>query len=168
MLSIDVRSLESGAVQVTGSLASEDAVFLDGDARPEGAIEVTGRLSAAGAGRYYFSGKFAGKVRGECGRCLQAAEAEVGATVALLFAEAGDENEDEPDVFPVTGGDTVVDLRPALREQWLLEQPAILVCRPECKGLCARCGADLNAGACSCAPETDPRWDALRALRSDA
>ena len=38
------------------------------------------------------------------------------------------------------------------------------VCRADCKGLCPRCGADLNEGPCACRPETDPRLAALAQL----
>ena len=61
-----------------------------------------------------------------------------------------------------------VDLRPAIREQWVLNVPAFAECRPDCKGICPTCGADLNAGPCSCGPATDSRWEALRASRTRA
>ena len=39
------------------------------------------------------------------------------------------------------------------------------LCRPDCRGLCAQCGADLNEGSCGCEAEaTDPRLSALRAF----
>lgn len=44
-----------------------------------------------------------------------------------------------------------IDLVPHIREEMLLEQPLQVLCRPNCKGLCARCGANLNAGSCGCA-----------------
>ncbi len=44
--------------------------------------------------------------------------------------------------------------------------PMSIFCRPDCRGLCARCGADLNTGPCACGDDaTDPRWAALEALR---
>ena len=39
-----------------------------------------------------------------------------------------------------------VDLSPPLRERLLLALPTLPLCRDDCRGLCARCGADLNAG----------------------
>ena len=62
----------------------------------------------------------------------------------------------------------VTFMRPALREQWLLAVPAFAQCRVDCKGLCPTCGADLNAGACDCAPVTDSRWDTLRKVRGQS
>jgi uncharacterized protein len=168
MLSFDIRSLAREAATVDAVIRADDAVWLDEDFRPAGeGVRVTGRLSHAGTGRYYFSGHLSGVTQQDCRRCLTPTEASVDAEVHAIFAEpGGHEDEDDPDVYPV-GGDRSdeIDLRPALREQWLLEVPAFLVCRPDCKGLCPKCGADLNAGACGCAPETDERWAALRKLR---
>lgn len=168
MLSFDIRSLEHEAATVDAVLPPDDGVWLEEDVlRPlrEG-VRVTGRLSAAGTGRYYFSGHLSGASQGECRRCLVPVESAVDVDVHVLFAVAGGEDDDDPDVFLLghTRGD-VIDLRPAVREQWLLEVPHFPVCRPDCKGFCPKCGSDLNAGACACAPDTDPRWEALRKLR---
>lgn len=150
MLSFDIRTLSQGAVQVEDDLSPDDAVWMEGDVRPVGALHVTGRLSGAGSGRFYFSGGFTGTAAGECRRCLTPVESAVRGDAHFLFADANDENADEPDVFPIGDLGMTLDLRPALREQWLLEAPALPLCRPDCKGFCPACGADLNAGPCSC------------------
>ena len=151
MLSFPTRSLSQGAVQVHGDLDPDDRVWLEGDQRPSEGLRVTGRLSGAGAGRFYFSGRFSGTGLGECRRCLVEVKSEIGAEAILLFAEDGTEGADDPDVFPLGRGrnGTEVDLRPALREQWLLEVPAFVLCHADCKGRCPTCGVNLNQGACS-------------------
>ena len=59
-----------------------------------------------------------------------------------------------------------VDLDDLVREQILLALPSRHLCREDCKGLCEKCGADLNAGECSCERgEVDPRWAALADLK---
>jgi len=59
-----------------------------------------------------------------------------------------------------------VDLDELVREQILLALPSRHLCREDCKGLCQKCGADLNAGQCSCEQgEVDPRWAALADLK---
>ena len=55
----------------------------------------------------------------------------------------------------------MVDLTAEVREAILLALPAHPLCSQACLGLCARCGADLNHGACGCPPAVDPRWGAL-------
>ena len=56
-------------------------------------------------------------------------------------------------------------LEDVVREQVLLTLPGRVLCQPDCKGLCPRCGQNLNQAICSCedAP-ADPRWNALAGL----
>jgi uncharacterized protein len=59
-----------------------------------------------------------------------------------------------------------VDLTPLIREQVLLALAERPLCREDCAGLCARCGANLNLGRCDCRVETgDPRFAVLRSLK---
>jgi uncharacterized protein len=85
--------------------------------------------------------------------------------VHVLFVEPGDEVADDPDTYRIPPHAQNIDLRPAVREQWMLAAPEYVLCRDDCRGLCARCGADLNAAPCSCPPDTDSRWTALAAAR---
>jgi uncharacterized protein len=165
MLSFDIRSLRERAASVNAEIAPDDPVWRPDDPRPAGAVRVTGRLSSAGPGRYYWHGRLDGKVALDCRRCLSDTTADVSEELHLIFAEAGDP--DDPDVYPIDPDARELDLRPAVREHWLLEAPAYVLCRPDCKGLCPTCGTDLNAGDCDCAPVTQSRWDALRKHRGD-
>ena len=71
MLSFEVRSLAVNAAKVEGELApDDDEVWLPEDVKPDAPIQVTGRLSAAGNDRFYFSGHMAGAVTIDCRRCL--------------------------------------------------------------------------------------------------
>ena len=165
MLSFDIRSLESHAVVVDEDLSGNDPVWEAGDPTPIGAMHVSGRLSAAGPGRFYWHGRIDGDVALECSRCLADTTAHVSDETHLIFAEVGDEDTEDSDVYPLDSKDRDLDLRPALREEWLLAAPTYGLCRADCKGLCPRCGADLNAGPHECGKgESDPRWDALRKL----
>lgn len=162
MLSFDRSSLETKAVRVDGHLAPDDPVWLEDDSRPLGPVAISGRLSSAGDGRFYFSGRMSGEVAAECRRCLTDTRESVDEELHLLFADGQDEETDDSDVYVLEPRATTVDLRAALREQWLLAVPGFSLCREDCKGLCPHCGADLNEGPCSCAPEIDSRWEALR------
>ena len=168
MLSYNVRDLEQQAVRVDGTLAADDPIWMAGDPLPAVAVHATGRLSRAGAGHYYWSGRIEGTVRGTCRRCLTDVNATVAEDVHVIFVEADDDVAQDPDTFRLPPHALEVDLRPAVREQWLLSAPEYALCREDCKGLCARCGADLNAGPCECPPEIDSRWSALRAVRDQS
>ena len=167
MLSFDIRSLTQHAVSVDDTLAVDDPVWLETDSRPSEPIRVKGRLSTAGPGRFYWHGTIEGDVELECRRCLGEASGHVSEEAHLIFAEAGAEGvEDDPDVYIVDDRASELDLRPAIREQWLLNVPGYALCRDDCKGLCPTCGAELNFGDCGCvSTSADPRWTALRKVR---
>lgn len=98
---------------------------------------------------------------GECRRCLNEARG----PVAGEFRELFEEDPTEGESYPLRHEQ--VDLEPLAREVVLLELPQAPLCRDDCRGLCPRCGADLNEGPCDCVPEArDPRWAALDALHT--
>ena len=171
MLSFDVRALAVHAVAVDGGLQVDDETWLPADAKPDSTLRVSGRLSVAGNGRYYFSGRFDGAVTLECRRCLTPVVVPVAEEVTAVFFDvsgADPDGSDDPDVYALAEAGKKVDLRPALREQWLLNVPSFALCRDDCRGICPTCGADLNAGTCSCVPASNRRFNALRAMRSPA
>ena len=86
MLSFDIGSLQSHAAAVDGELAPNDPIWQEGDVRPSGPIRVVGRLSVAGAGRYYFSGRIEGEAASECRRCLTDVSEGVAVDSHLIFA----------------------------------------------------------------------------------
>jgi uncharacterized protein len=84
--------------------------------------------------------------------------------VEALFTQEPDAL-DDPDCYPLPPDAREVDLTPAVREKMILAAPRYVVCRDDCRGLCPRCGHDLNAGPCGCPPATDLRWQALASLK---
>jgi DUF177 domain-containing protein len=95
----------------------------------------------------------------ECRRCLQPLTRELVADLEEHYAPGGG-----GDSFPIEHGQ--LDLAPMVREEVLLAIPDGPLCRPDCAGLCAMCGADLNAGPCGCDREVrDERWAVLDVLR---
>ncbi len=90
-------------------------------------------------------------VVGVCDRCLETAEFDIAGEVDgyYLFEEPeqiGDD-EDSVDYFLVSDDDTV-DITGALNQALIFETPYVVLCQPDCKGLCPVCGANLNEGDC--------------------
>jgi uncharacterized protein len=169
MLSFDLRSLETKAVHVDGTLAPDDAVWQEGDVHPDEPIHLTGRLSSAGDGRFYFSGRIEGRITMPCRLCLEDVDVDVDEEVHFLLAENGADEADDPDVFLYDPSERNIDLRPAVRETWLLTAPAFVQCTEDCKGLCVTCGTNLNESTCNCSTTTtDSRWGALLKHQGDA
>jgi uncharacterized protein len=169
MLSFDIRSLETKAVQVDGALQPDDPIWEEGDTRPSEPVAVRGRLSSAGDGRFYFSGRISGGLELPCRLCLEDVDVSVEEEAHFLLAETGAEEAEDPDVFLYDPSARMLDLRAAVRETWLLTAPAFVQCREDCKGLCAVCGTNLNESSCGCTPmKADTRWDALLKHQGDA
>jgi uncharacterized protein len=87
----------------------------------------------------------------------------------LLFTpmdESTDSEEENVRPLPESAGE--LELLPAIREEVVLSQSLLALCKSECKGLCPQCGTNLNESSCQCSKEeADPRWDTLRALNQE-
>lgn len=99
-------------------------------------------------------------VQAECVRCLTEFQLPLTLQFEELFAFSAAA---DPVYFVDEGG--WLSLRQPVREQILLAMPIQTLCRPDCKGLCSQCGANLNDGPCNCeTDDTDPRLAALKSL----
>ena len=164
MLQVDLRELALGPVETTGELAQDDPLLAGLEVALAEPVRVGGRLQATGEGRFYWHGTVDTRVAGDCRRCLTAVSQAVHADVGALFVRGADAAED-PDAFALGEDATLVDVTPAVREELFLVAPRYVLCREDCRGLCPRCGIDLNAGPCGCGPTPDLRWSALAALK---
>ena len=105
------------------------------------------------------SGRLSAPARLACARCLTAIEDQVEVEVRELFVS--DPGDDEYEIAEAG----VVDLEPMVRDALVPALPFAPLCKPDCLGLCVRCGGDHNLGECSCTePAIDPRWAALEGL----
>ena len=101
-----------------------------------------------------------------CDRCAAEFQREVSYPVeAVLTREL--EDEDAADEWTFLLDNDSADLDEILTTAFVLNMDSKLLCRPDCKGLCCRCGKNLNDGPCGCRPETDPRLAVLGQLLKD-
>ena len=165
MLQVDLRELANGPAETTGELAPDDPLFAGMDVALAEPVVVRGRLQATGEGRFYWHGTLQTVVAGECRRCLTPVRTAVKADVGALFSQERDAL-DDPDAYPFEPDAVELDVRPAVREELLLAVPRFLECRTDCRGLCPRCGMNLNERDCGHAAEGfDPRLAPLRHLK---
>ena len=102
-------------------------------------------------------------LHGVCDRCAGAFTRDVVIPLdVVLVEELSNEDSEDERVFPVEA-DTV-DLEEVVRTVFVLNLDSKMLCKPDCKGLCCRCGKNLNEGPCDCQKEPDPRFAALRQL----
>ncbi len=103
-------------------------------------------------------GTVSGTLTAPCARCLASVEDHFTAEVHYPVVTSEDESEEE--VLLAEG--QKIDLISLMQETVLTEMPLRLLCKEDCKGLCPKCGKDLNTGMCSCEhKEIDPRLQGL-------
>lgn len=102
-------------------------------------------------------------LHGVCDRCVAEFDREVSFAVeAVLVREIL--NEEDADVWTFLLNGDKADLDEILTTAFVLSMDSKLLCAEDCKGLCMRCGKNLNDGSCECRPEPDPRFAALKQL----
>ena len=103
----------------------------------------------------------------QCARCLSPVTGQFTLDLEKTVAPRnllGDLDEDKLDEFAIIE-DGFLDMDEQLREQLEMEFPMRFLCREDCKGLCPKCGKNLNEGECNCDhTEIDPRMEPLRKL----
>lgn len=83
------------------------------------------------------------ELHGPCMRCLEPAARTF--VIESREADAPDEEDPTPELeSPYVDGD-LLDVGAWARDALLLDLPAQILCRDDCRGLCPVCGVDLNA-----------------------
>jgi uncharacterized protein len=124
-------------------------------------LPVTLDVSRMTGGGWALRLRFAARLEGGCMRCLEPATPLVEVDAREVEQAGGGEELDSPYV----DGDSL-DLRAWARDALALAQPAQVLCRPDCAGLCAVCGANLNDDPNHAHErQPDPRWGKLDELK---
>jgi len=150
----------------TTTAAELDAQLEPGTGTIEGEVKVEGEFVFTGK-VYRFTGNVTCEKSFVCDLCLNAFVQPQNYAFAESFQRKGEEaaviDNDDGGMESFTG--EVIDLMPLVRDTILTAQPLRNLCRPDCRGLCSRCGADLNEGDCGCDRRSiDPRLAALQDL----
>ena len=128
--------------------------------------EYTAPITAEGeirntAGVLSLSGTLHAEMRCTCDRCGKEFHRVKDLPLDVTLT-ANPEEDDDPEIFELTGD--AVDLDELLSTCFVLDMDTKCLCRPDCKGLCPQCGADLNLGPCNCQQPRDPRMAVLEQL----
>ena len=113
------------------------------------------------AGVLVMTGELTTRLHGECDRCAKPVDRDFAVSLeAVLVRASEDEDFENPWTFELDGDQA--DLDDILTTAVVLNMDSKLLCSEDCKGLCPKCGADLNLGPCDCKPEVDPRLAVLQ------
>ena len=116
------------------------------------------------AGALTLRGTLSASLRCVCDRCAAEFDREVSYPLDIPLASEL-QDEENPDYFLLDGDE--LDLEELLETVFILNMDTRFLCRDDCKGLCSRCGKNLNEGPCGCRTELDPRLAVLEQLLDD-
>jgi len=100
-----------------------------------------------------------------CDRCCKPFTREKSVPLDSLLATELENEDSEDEIILLENG--AADLDEVASTAFILAMDTTNLCSEDCKGLCSRCGADLNDGPCGCKPDVDPRLAALAQLLDD-
>ena len=156
MLGVAVRDLRSRPVGSQQAVALRVSAEDLPDLGLVADLEVRGTVTNLGEDGMRVALQVKAVLQRECARCLRDVELPIEAEAEETFHDGGEE--------PLIMLDTI-DLEPVVHEAVVLAEPMRVLCSPDCRGLCPKCGKDLNEGPCECADdEPDPRLAALAKL----
>lgn len=183
VLTPKVADITASGLSLSGDLTGEELGLTDADVSVRGTLAVGLDLRAIDR-TIYVTGVVEGTAIRQCVRCLKdfddplafslrvAYERETKATIAAKRTDPrnrkaaapveGEPEEQNDELYHFTGDH--LELSPMLREQLILASPMHPLCSEECRGLCARCGKDLNEGPCLCGEE--PTGNPFQVLRT--
>lgn len=168
---VDLFSLESSSFEFEFSLARSEIELEGENIKLKNDVKISGEL-AKKLVQTDVEGKILASVEIECTRCLQAIEKDLEILFNVTYvttenyteAKESELREQDLDVSIFDG--RKIDLSELVREQIILNLPEQIFCSEDCKGLCAKCGANRNLIDCNCEEkEIDPRWQSLRELK---
>lgn len=96
--------------------------------------------------QYDFKGKLYYEIELECDRCLEKFGRKIEEDVHFILKKEFEG--DELDI--IRFDDLTCNITDYIRDIVLTSIPMKRLCRKDCRGLCERCGRNLNKGACNC------------------
>lgn len=176
---IAIEDLKGQPLRVQHVFPADEILFQHADSGLDSPVTVDFKLTPDGK-ELRVRGRMGTSIRCRCSRCMKEFVRPFETDFDLAYApqpEWGNETSeielayDDMDVGYYDG--VRFDVNTMVLEQIELAMPMQYVCRDNCKGLCYKCGVDLNEGACSCKEEPDARlsvllqWQENRAGQND-
>ena len=169
MIKLDIGRVPDGHshLDLTADASELEACLEDGWL--ESPVSLSLDLDRRG-GDIFIKGKAGVRAVLGCSRCLKEYSLELESSLDLWFIVGGEPDvaaeEDRENVIRVPAGAKFVDLADPVRSELFVLLPLKPLCDEACKGLCPRCGIDLNDSSCSCCSDDhDGRWDALKRIK---
>lgn len=101
-----------------------------------------------------------GKMCVHCARCQKPLTVAFSFPISEVLVREDAEFSEEDEVLVYSGNE--IDLTEAIIDSFLMSVSSKYLCKEDCKGLCPKCGTDLNESSCDCDLNViDPRLEKL-------
>ena len=122
---------------------------------------VDGKITCSG-GVLVLEAKVSGQLKTACARCLKELTLPLGFDFSETLVQEGTESDKDVDSVIIFEG-TEIDVGEIVANNILLNISSKYLCSDDCRGLCPKCGKNLNEETCDCDFfEIDPRWEKLK------
>ena len=135
-------------------------------------VRINGTVTAMGH-QVAVVGRIHAQIRTQCALCLKETYQELDCDYDELLVHAdyaaqgrgdgGDSDDEEVVLFE----GSACDLTQSIAQTLNLHMPMRILCKVDCKGLCPKCGKNLNEGPCACESESDLPFARLKILLKD-
>lgn len=104
----------------------------------------------------------------ECDRCTKVFEQQLGSVYKVVYFFGSEPvNSIDSNIIYLPPDADKINIAPEMRDYAVLSIPMKRLCREDCRGLCPKCGTDLNEAECGCEKDnSENRWLPLTDLKS--
>lgn len=164
---IDVSKIlkeTGGKIDIDSEINFSDVDFLGESFHFDKPLELVGKIYNNGKS-LRLEALAKGEVNVHCARCLMPITENLEFLVEEDFMQESEETCDE-DIILFSGNK--IDLDEIVSNSFFMNVQGKYLCSEDCKGLCLKCGQNLNLGDCDCEDDNiDPRWESLKAIMNN-
>ena len=161
-MTVDVSSIlkeTGGVISIDGEVCAKEIEFCGNRYTFKTPFSVKGTVSNNGT-TLILKAQCSTLIMTQCSRCTKDIDVKVDFEISETLIQ-GEEKQDEfDDIIIFDGHELCID--EIVENNFIMNVDARYLCSEDCKGLCPKCGKDLNMGGCGCDRENiDPRWAKL-------
>lgn len=160
----DILKDYGGRMNVSASIEMDDTDFLGESFKFQKPLDIEGTI-VNNTKSLELSAKAVGEMQVHCARCSKPFIVPVKFRIHEILVKEDTEAADDETIIL---SDEKLDISDIVMNSFLMSVPGKYLCKEDCKGLCSKCGADLNDGDCGCDnDDIDPRWADLQKIMNN-
>ena len=167
---IDLSSIikdYGGTMPLNIKVCLENTDFLGEEFKFPQGLDVNGKITN-NTKSLQLEASVTGNIKVLCARCRKEILESISFDISeVLVREEEAENQIDEDVIVYQGH--TVDVEDIVMNNFFMNVSGKFLCSDDCKGLCPKCGQDLNEKLCNCKDdEIDPRWQGLAEIMKNS